>query len=685
MDVLNAAGWPAAALSVRVVRQPCKDITYNNKTYASFRVGVRFNSTTDTQVRDDMWAAVASSSPCTGGYNTTLYKNAAALLVQTQAEDGTRTNMFYPGPLGPNKTGPNWVEYAGPCLPKPKPIIKAPVVNVPVASTSCDPAAVQALADRVKGQVTSGMVAAEAGLVYVEVIDCKPAGTGRRLLASNITVTLSITISPLVETPAQVETATRALYAAITNQPSASLPAGASLDTVLQLLNKNLLEGGADTLLADVQRAIVDSNLATVFNASLTNVTEIAGAAQAITCPNPPAIPGADWTRCLGQIPGFKCAVACTNGGTVAATCTTAGTWTSNAGTACPPAPQLRCLGVPLAGVANANWATNCPIAVGSTCTATCFGAGQATTATCTRIAGTTTADWAVTTTGSCAAAFAANAKCGDTNGDAAGQPAFVCGSGFVAKASASGSSIAGLDAAAAQGVCCDAIYPADATCATAWTAACPIGTQLNPTGQVNGLVIGSTAAQSICCREAPSCTNTVVGVGEACVPKEDAPVSDSCGGTCPRQCASGTFCNSANICQCTPTCTNDLQVAPGGFCGQQSDGCGGSCTKTCTSASDCLASKCQATQSSPRTLSGGGNAPSPCDYQLKWDATPLTPLSVNGNPVAAGFMSRAVILSIHLQQGSGNGNTASFVGWLRIKTGIGAPVAYDYTWQFGA
>lgn len=92
-----------------------------------------------------------------------------------------------------------------------------------------------------------------------------------------------------------------------------------------------------------------------------------------------------------------------------------------------------------------------------------------------------------------------------------------------------------------------------------------------------------------------------------------------------------------------------------------------------------------QATQSSPRTLSGGGNAPSPCDYQLKWDATPLTPLSVNGNPVAAGFMSRAVILSIHLQQGSGNGNTASFVGWLRIKTGSGAPVAYDYTWQFGA
>uniref|UniRef100_A0A383VW55 Uncharacterized protein n=1 Tax=Tetradesmus obliquus TaxID=3088 RepID=A0A383VW55_TETOB len=93
------------------------------------------------------------------------------------------------------------------------------------------------------------------------------------------------------------------------------------------------------------------------------------------------------------------------------------------------------------------------------------------------------------------------------------------------------------------------------------------------------------------------------------------------------------------------------------------------------------------ATQSSPRTLSGGGNAPPPCDYQLKWDSAsaPYTFGSSPSTTVAAGFMSRAVILSIHLQQGSSNGNTASFVGWLRIKTGSGAPVAYDYTWQFGA
>jgi hypothetical protein len=73
--------------------------------------------------------------------------------------------MFFPG-------GQMWVEYAAPCVPKPKPIIKAPVVNVPITSTSCDPAAVQALADSVKGQVTAGMDPAQAALVYVEVVDC---------------------------------------------------------------------------------------------------------------------------------------------------------------------------------------------------------------------------------------------------------------------------------------------------------------------------------------------------------------------------------------------------------------------------------------------------------------------------------------------------------------------------------
>jgi hypothetical protein len=109
------------------------------------------------------------------------------------------------------------------------------------------------------------------------------AGTNsRRLLqGSNITVILSITITPLVETPAQVEAATRALYTAITGEPSATLPAGASLDTVLQLLNKKLEEGDAQQLLEDVQKAIVQSNLTSIFDASLTSATQIAGAGVA--------------------------------------------------------------------------------------------------------------------------------------------------------------------------------------------------------------------------------------------------------------------------------------------------------------------------------------------------------------------------------------------------------------------
>jgi hypothetical protein len=51
------------------------------------------------------------------------------------------------------------------------------------------------------------------------------------------------------------------------------------------------------------------------------------------------------------------------------------------------------------------------------------------------------------------------------------------------------------------------------------------------------------------------------------------------------------------------------------------------------------------------------------------------------GTAVRAGFMDRAIILSVHLQQGSSNANTATIVGWLRAKTGDGA---YDYKWQFG-
>jgi hypothetical protein len=58
---------------------------YNGRTYASFRVGVRFNSTNTTQVRDEMWNGVGSpgiAKPCSGGYNTILYKNVAALFAK---------------------------------------------------------------------------------------------------------------------------------------------------------------------------------------------------------------------------------------------------------------------------------------------------------------------------------------------------------------------------------------------------------------------------------------------------------------------------------------------------------------------------------------------------------------------------------------------------------------------------
>ncbi|WIA29772.1 hypothetical protein OEZ86_012246 [Tetradesmus obliquus] len=707
MDVLNAAGWPAAALSVRVVRQPCKDITYNNKTYASFRAGVRFNSTTDTQVRDDMWAAVAdpdTASPCTGGYNTTLYKNVAALFakysLKVSQNNGTRTNMFY------NGTDAYWVEYAGPCLPKPKPIIKAIVVDTPIIGTSCDPAAVEALANGVRATITSGLPTAESALVFVEVIDCKPAATGRRLLASNVTVTLSITTSPLLTTAAQVDAASRALYAAITGKPSSSLPAGASLDTVLQMLNTDLKDGGAADLLVKVQTAIVAANLTAVFDATLTNATQVAGTQQAITCPNMPEFAGAFFsTQCLGQIPGFDCIGSCVNGGTVTASCTDAGTWTIPATASCPATEQpkkectgvpsttpegsawptggcanlarcdatcsgdatgspfavcdtvtgawsaisgsctpIRCLDSPLVGIAYANWATNCATTVGATCTATCFGAGQATIATCTRVFGTTTANWAVTAPGNCASAFPTSATCSNTNGAASGQQAFVCGLGFAPKASAAGSSIATLDAAAAKAICCDAIYPADATCATSWTAGCPTGSTPNPAGLINGLVVGSTAAQSICCRGAaeaspsptppspspppcvPTCSDSTVGQGVSC-----GTTSNGCGGTCTATCtifgASSATC-TGGVCTCNPTCSGSANNLPvGSACGLDSNGCGSFCSRNCAAGAVCNSTfKCECVPTcngtvpailgescSPLDNSCGGTCPRQC------------------------------------------------------------------------
>lgn len=114
------------------------------------------------------------------------------------------------------------------------------------------------------------------------------AGTsGRRLLqSSNITVTLRITVSPLAQSAAEVEAAARAVYEAVTGNPSESLPEGASLDTVLQILNQDLVQGDAQRLLERVQEAIVQQNLTSLFNATLTNATAISGGV-ASTRPGP--------------------------------------------------------------------------------------------------------------------------------------------------------------------------------------------------------------------------------------------------------------------------------------------------------------------------------------------------------------------------------------------------------------
>jgi hypothetical protein len=58
---------------------------HNGKSYASFRVGVRYNNTLDTRVRDDLWVGVGSVSlatPCNGGYDDVLYSNVAALFAE---------------------------------------------------------------------------------------------------------------------------------------------------------------------------------------------------------------------------------------------------------------------------------------------------------------------------------------------------------------------------------------------------------------------------------------------------------------------------------------------------------------------------------------------------------------------------------------------------------------------------
>ncbi|KAF6256411.1 hypothetical protein COO60DRAFT_1640756 [Scenedesmus sp. NREL 46B-D3] len=443
------------AIAVNLTRQQfvqatwaLQDVTcanFKDKTYASFRVGVRFNSTNSTQVRDDMWRAIGDpkvAGLCTGGYDTSLYAKVAALFDQHEFKvsqnNGTRTNMFFPG-------GSMWVQYAGPCAARPRPsptpspspspsptpdsIVRAPVVDVPVASTSCDPADVQALADAMKAKITTDLNPADAALVDVLVVDCEAAGTsGRRLLqSSNITVTLRITVSPLAQSAAEVEAAARAVYEAVTGNPSESLPEGASLDTVLQILNQDLVQGDAQRLLERVQEAIVQQNLTSLFNATLTNATAISGVPA--TTPQ-----GAAWPAggCTNQT---QCTATCTGAATGApfAVCNTiTGTWSAPSGTCTP----IRCTGVPQTIVANANWLTNCATTVGSTCTANCIGAGTPSTATCTRVGDTTAANWAITTTGSCTGPRARGYRfakpypaslCGSVPDGCGGQCARVC------------------------------------------------------------------------------------------------------------------------------------------------------------------------------------------------------------------------------------------------------------------
>jgi uncharacterized protein YcnI len=59
-------------------------LQFKNNKFASFRAGVKFNSTTTTNVRDNMFKGVATAeaSPCAGGYNRTHYKNVSALFTK---------------------------------------------------------------------------------------------------------------------------------------------------------------------------------------------------------------------------------------------------------------------------------------------------------------------------------------------------------------------------------------------------------------------------------------------------------------------------------------------------------------------------------------------------------------------------------------------------------------------------
>ncbi|KAF6256398.1 hypothetical protein COO60DRAFT_1461688 [Scenedesmus sp. NREL 46B-D3] len=210
-----------------------------------------------------------------------------------------------------------------------------------------------------------------------------------------------------------------------------------------------------------------------------------------------------------------------------------------------------------------------------------------------------------VTYAGPCVARLSVNATCGDTNGDAEGQPDFMCGAGFTAKTSAADANIGSLTIAAARE-----------------------GSTPNLVGRIDGLVVGSDAAQGICCSGGaidpanspdpsanpspspranpspspspctPSCSNSLVGVGAVC-----GNIPDGCGGSCLATCQSPTqpqLACQAGVCTCTPTCTvNANGIGSGGDCGLQSctgsvpDGCGGQCARVCDNQNMCVSGTC--------------------------------------------------------------------------------------------
>jgi hypothetical protein len=139
---------------------------------------------------------LATRAACKHPRCTCRHITCGAALLYDRPTDGTHTNMFAPGGL------PNWVECAVPCALRPRPsprpspvpnpspnlptspspspepvvVVEAPVVNTPVAATSCDKAGLQALADGLKAQITNGMEPAKVALVFIAATECTVRG-----------------------------------------------------------------------------------------------------------------------------------------------------------------------------------------------------------------------------------------------------------------------------------------------------------------------------------------------------------------------------------------------------------------------------------------------------------------------------------------------------------------------------